>query len=77
MFTLLFDTGSSWTWVPDKNFEITEQSNSNLNFKKRFIKEDSKTFTCDKKETFIKYGQGYIEGNISYDTCRVSLDKNL
>lgn len=75
-FTLLFDTGSSWTWIPSKYFtelnphlpkEQQTPSTSPLNFSNKFDNDKSLTYSSDGNIQSIQYGKGYIEGWLSQD----------
>jgi hypothetical protein len=46
-FNLLFDTGSSWTWIPSKNFKKSNKSKSELNFFNKFNEDESPSFKSD------------------------------
>lgn len=58
---LLFDTGSSWLWVPSSDCPATECTKGHYDWRKSEDYEDQKI----KKD--IRYGMGYIRGGIVAD----------
>lgn len=59
-FTVIFDTGSSNTWVPSKNCHSLACYLHN-----RYDSSDSETYVHDSREFAIRYGSGAVEGYIS------------
>lgn len=59
-FTVIFDTGSSNTWVPSKKCHSLACYLHN-----RYDSSDSETFEKDTREFAIRYGSGSVEGIIS------------
>lgn len=59
-FTVIFDTGSSNTWVPSKKCHSLACYLHN-----RYDSSDSETFERDPREFAIRYGSGAVEGFIS------------
>lgn len=59
-FTVIFDTGSSNTWVPSKKCHSLACYLHN-----RYDSSESETFEKDSREFAIRYGSGAVEGYIS------------
>ena len=59
-FTVIFDTGSSNTWVPSKKCHSLACYLHN-----RYDSSDSETYEKDSREFAIRYGSGAVEGFIS------------
>lgn len=59
-FTVIFDTGSSDSWVPSKKCHSLACYLHN-----RYDSSDSETFKKDSREFAIRYGSGAVEGFIS------------
>lgn len=59
-FTVIFDTGSSNTWVPSKKCHSLACYLHN-----RYDSSESKTYVHDSREFAIRYGSGAVEGFIS------------
>ena len=62
-FNVLFDTGSSWTWLPSKKCNSCKQ----VGIKNLFSCQNSATCYKDPMEVEIEYGKGAIEGTIAHD----------
>ena len=67
-FRCVFDTGSSWLWVPDKSL-------NNNNFSNRFDCKESDTCTTIGENIILTYGQG--GGNAYLIQDQVALGDNL
>lgn len=67
-FTMLFDTGSSNTWVPSSQCSIDDEACQNHN---RFKADESHTFRRNDHRFFIEYGTGKVEGTLGNDTITV------
>jgi hypothetical protein len=59
-FEVVFDTGSSWLWVPDMTCETC---NANHTFNPAL----SSTYATEKKYSHQQYGKGEVSGFISTD----------
>lgn len=59
-FTVIFDTGSSNTWVPSKKCHSLACYLHN-----RYDSSESETYERDSREFAIRYGSGAVEGFIS------------
>ena len=59
-FTVIFDTGSSNTWVPSKKCHSLACYLHN-----RYDSSESETYEKDSREFAIRYGSGAVEGFIS------------
>lgn len=59
-FTVIFDTGSSNTWIPSKKCTSLACYLHN-----RYDSSESETFESDERDFAIRYGSGAVEGFIS------------
>mmetsp|Transcript_3860 Transcript_3860/g.3289 ORF Transcript_3860/g.3289 Transcript_3860/m.3289 type:complete len:103 (+) Transcript_3860:289-597(+) len=64
-FDLLFDTGSSWLWVPYKNMTSAQ-------FLNKYDCSKSENCTMLEKDKFLFYGKGKIHGERVTDTVCLS-----
>lgn len=65
-FNVIFDTGSSNTWIPSK-----ECYSFACLLHRRFDSSKSTTFAANRTSFAIRYGTGAVEGFISEDTMRI------
>lgn len=65
-FNVIFDTGSSNTWVPSKKC-----SSFACLLHRRYDSEESSTFQANSTEFKIRYGTGSVEGFISNDVMQI------
>lgn len=65
-FKVIFDTGSSNTWVPSK-----ECSSFACLLHSRYDSDKSSTFQANRTDFKIRYGSGAVEGFISHDMMEV------
>lgn len=63
-FELLFDTGSSWLWVPDTTCEACQAHHT-------FNPALSSTYQTNKEYIHLEYGKGSCSGFISTDNARI------
>ena len=71
-FNCVFDTGSSWLWVPSIN--CTEMSCHNLpNGQNRYTCDEGENSTCEVSKNLktIEYGMGSIEGFVTRDKVKL------
>jgi hypothetical protein len=67
--TVIFDTGSAWTWLPNENCPDDQCANNHYRFDK------STTYVDQGQEDEVFYGKGYVKGNIANDDIAVTSDK--
>ena len=65
-FQLLFDTGSSWTWVNDASCSTCPGSN-------RFDRSQSSSYRSTDTEYELEYGSGRGKARLGYETVRADL----
>ncbi|PJF18486.1 hypothetical protein PSACC_01699 [Paramicrosporidium saccamoebae] len=65
-FNVIFDTGSSNTWVPSK-----ECSSLACLLHRRYDSDKSSTFVANRTEFKIRYGTGAVEGFVSHDVMEI------
>jgi saccharopepsin len=65
-FNVIFDTGSSNTWVPSK-----ECSSLACLLHRRYDSDKSSTFVANRTEFKIRYGTGAVEGFVSHDSMEI------
>ena len=63
--TFILDTGSPWMWLPGQKCPEKECSGN------RYTKSYSTTYSQSEKVIDIKYGKGYVEGNLAEDQIAV------
>ena len=63
----IFDTGSSWTWIPNKDC-----SEFDCGRNKRYNYEKSKKYEISKNEKEVHYGVGSITGYIASDSIAIT-----
>ena len=66
---LLFDSGSSWMWVPSENCPKNEC------VKNHYKQSSSSSFRNMKIDKEINYGKGSVKGQIVKDEIKFSSDK--
>ncbi|CAG9319917.1 unnamed protein product [Blepharisma stoltei] len=69
-FKMIFDTGSSWLWVPDVSLKNTSE-------RQTFDPESSSTFKSGSKVYKLAYGKGEALGNLCQDTVSFSDDYSV
>ncbi|CAG9310015.1 unnamed protein product [Blepharisma stoltei] len=65
-FKVIFDTGSSWLWVPSIECKIICHTSFNY-----FNTSDSSTYKPLRKKVKLVYGKGYAEGELSQDNLLI------
>lgn len=64
-FTLIFDTGSSWLWVPQTNCSCHHHSKS-------FEPSQSSTYNTTEELVPLTYGHGFAIGVLSFDAVEIA-----
>ena len=64
--TFIFDTGSSWTWLPNADCPDSQCAKNHYNYKR------STSYSNSKKVETVKYGVGEIEGHVVTDHIALS-----
>ena len=71
-FSVIFDTGSSWLWVPSVSCKAKCHSSSNY-----LVPSKSFTYTSLDKEIVLRYGMGFAEGKLSTEQVSIGDEVSL
>ena len=67
--TFLFDTGSAWVWLPNKDCPDTECPGNHYNY------DLSDNYFDTRKYETVEYGQGFVNGTVSNDDFALTKSK--